>query len=1209
MAASIPPAHAHPFASQVERTESSPKRALPSGPCNYRDQSLGGCGCTQFWDKFSADYHEGSHRFLSDTERSTWCVCGHHACFHLHDASFAAERSRPVAPLQLRRHATHDGRAQSVLDAQWEPQVGGSSVLRGGGVQESQRSRLGHFMESQYAQDQGQAGCGAIPSAGDAHNAAPKAILSPSGLPRLPSICLLSSERREREEEDRMRAVDPILQSTHPFDGLGFAFDHMRPRQASVSSTVVSEINHVPQMPLGAAEMSPTQPNAIPGASDQIFSHISAGPMTQIMEFNRTLHANVPGDTIPDTFNPNEVAQSATDVATPSNPYTPDFGQIDQAVQDTRKLVETLTRLTNQPEGHNSQRPGSNAEAAGAAPQPSNPTSTSPQEQLHQVVRAGSPQILQRLVSYLNPLHNLLKSMPNLASTVRDLNSRLDHLENYSFNPVQPEDFQQQLEAYDGRILELEHRMDEHDELHKAIDADRSTSSGGNHVAGSFTSTHSNQSLSGATRLIGREELATEFEGIKDRLDLLEAAAMPSLANPWDIEVIFLPWGPGLRGIWYSPDQPMHDPAKPMTQDSEEWTQGLRSSQRARSSSANPQSSDPPSHGTLSLTSSLGQSEAESGWSSQAIGDWMAGEEDEWLFPKACGSNNLVYKRLQSRGFVRNITLHNSSARDIQRVLSKAFGELSAHLKYTEGDNNPSIEAYPGLRASFIPLRKVLKESRLHFLTPAEMSSSALWSASFLSSGVMMRVSGGKRRLYVTQREAYLQENPKDETLFTGELPRRGSSWSWQDIRELPRFHPDPEPVADADSKMEGAEEQGQPEVPEADAKEACWAFVEAFDLTPVVSSNSSFNSNNCAPVQLSMRPADREWRRSMTPNSILKNRHQHPISPQSELRSLRSAQKRGRTVSASAIEESRPISNKRRLKEATGKPSSSSGSSARMASAASRAKRQRMTAPSSLPQQLEYDTVFPGQDCQMVLYRGAPPVRHYDGPPSPFTSSHPTLTRTNSDAASRPSQRSANLVRTPLGFPYATPHSEISAIPYNTGGDTEPDTDYGDDDDNDDEGSWHGMATDDDVAHGDDERDIPATAKSRDHGESIPVLATSSVLIWDSDTGYSSSDASPFASDDDEGKDELEHASDGEAGFEEDRYADDVDMDSDYAFGYDRHGGRYEGGFGQGAYHEQRTRRGMKRFYRERERERGRGEESSGHDVLDTLLNVLQSD
>lgn len=220
--------------------------------------------------------------------------------------------------------------------------------------------------------------------------------------------------------------------------------------------------------------------------------------------------------------------------------------------------------------------------------------------------------------------------------------------------------------------------------------------------------------------------------------------------------------------------------------------------------------------------------------------------------------------------------------------------------------------------------------------------------------------------------------------------------------------------------------------------------------------------------------------------------------------------------------------------------------------------------------------------------------MRHYEGPPSPFTSSHPTLARTNSDATSRPSQRSAALKA--AAFPYATPHSEISTILYGAGGDTEPDTDYGDDDDDDDyddDGSWHGMDDDDDVAHGDDERDMPA--RLRDHGESIPIPSTSSVLIWDSGTGYSLSNASPFASDDDGDEDRT---SDTKARYEEDRYPDDVDMDSDYAFGCDRYEERY------GGYGEQRPRTSLKRYHRERDRG-----EDSGHDVLDTLLNVLQSD
>src|SRR5690242_18067522 len=71
------------------------RRALPNGPCNYRDASVGPCGCDQFWDKSSAELHDGSALHRPASERVPWCVCGHHACYHLR-APRAPEQATPA---------------------------------------------------------------------------------------------------------------------------------------------------------------------------------------------------------------------------------------------------------------------------------------------------------------------------------------------------------------------------------------------------------------------------------------------------------------------------------------------------------------------------------------------------------------------------------------------------------------------------------------------------------------------------------------------------------------------------------------------------------------------------------------------------------------------------------------------------------------------------------------------------------------------------------------------------------------------------------------------------------------------------------------------------------------------------------------------------------------------------------------------------------
>ncbi|KAF1848451.1 uncharacterized protein K460DRAFT_74653 [Cucurbitaria berberidis CBS 394.84] len=1032
---------AHPILPATPDRAPSSRQSLPNGPCNYRDAALGQCGCDQFWDKDSADLHDGSAAHQPTSERSTWCVCKHHACFHLR-VSRASEPPAPsiataIAPL----HANWNDQAQLLPGSQ-------SNAYTGARKREAPRSpqdttqivHNGHIIKTSHAG----------PSRYEQGRDTPSQT-STTGLPGIPSVCRLSYDQRPAADNASRHGVD---QSRHTVAGLGLSMMHLESRgtinrQQSPSPTIADDASvvPVPQRSYSDPEIASTRANSIQIEANRVLNP-SRGIIDQVFEFNRNLQLDVPGDTIPNTYNPDDFIQSATEVATPSVRNTPDLAAADQAVQEGKKLIDTLARLTsNTPQANGS--PARPTSAASAPEQQLLLTNSpsAPQEQLQTLLRSASPQGLQKLVSYLAPLHNLLNSIPNVANTMRDLGSRLDMLENGSFNYVQPEDLNQTLEMYEGRLIEIEHRMDEHERYHQATDDQHSSSSFSrrhlDNVAASFGSNHSLQSTTSSAVILAamdRKDTDMEIGTIKDRLDLLEAASLPTTLNPWEVEVVLLPWGRELRGIWFSPDEPMHSSSRTTTQDSEEWTQ-------ARASRLDPNLSSPqdptrdtdssPQPGTRSQAKDSIFSETESGWSSQAISDWASRSTDDWLFPKGCGSNNMVYKRLQSRGFIRQVTMKGASARDIQATLSNAFSDLLEHLSYTDQDQHPTIAAYPGLRASFIPLRKVLKESKLRFLTPAEMASSALWSAQFLTAGVMMRVSGGRKRLYVTHREAYMQQSDA-----------MGTSWTWQELRQLPRFQPD------QDSQMEGNDEHCQPEVPEADAKEACWQFVEAYDAPPA-SVHSSFSSNQS--VQLSMRPADRQWRRSITPSSILKNKYLQPISPLSEFPPQRPSQFRNRTASASVVNTFPPGSSKRRFNSSPVKQSSAPQATSRAPSISiARLKRRRVT-DSSSPRPEENVRA----EAQTTIWAATP--RRSREPPSPFYSSQLALPRTNSDVTSRPSQRSIAVVGKSTPFAYATPHSgpfvgghDFSA--YSNGGDTEPDDDDDAYNDDDGEASWRGV-------------------------------------------------------------------------------------------------------------------------------------------------------
>jgi hypothetical protein len=1043
-----------PFAQRISNAPSqqaSPsRRSLPSGPCNYRDAHVGQCGCDQFWDKFSAELHDESAEHRPRSERSTWCVCGHHACFHLRASSVPELPAPFVAAPLLSLHTACEDQGQLLPGTLFNTHAGlgrfdekqlpeGDQVIHNGRVnmRASPSQRLQRQSFEVY-------GSGRIAQSQDTPSQA-----STSGLPGIPSVCLLSHEQRPVANNQARQGGNPSRQGVA---GLGLSMMHLESmrqnnRQQSPSPTIPDDINIAggPRQPFSEPEINSTRANSIHNEAD--VDSATRGILEQVFQFNREIQLDVPGDTIPNTYNPDDYIQSATEVATPSVGNTPDLGAADQAVQDGRKLIDTLAQMTADMEQQANGSPSRQVDGTVPTQLLLTNAPSAPQEPLQTLLQTASPQGFQKLVSYLAPLHNLLNSIPNVAHTMRELGSRLDVLENGSFNYVQPEDLNQTLEMYEGRLIEVEHRMDEHDKVHQAMDDQASNSSFGrrriDNVNTSFGSNNSIGSTTSSALILAamdRKDTEMELDTIRERLDLLETAAMPTSINPWEVEVVLLPWGSELRGIWFSPDEPMHEMSRTTTQNSEEWTQARISKPgqgmffpevAARDTDSSPY--------PRTVTKGTSFNHTESGWSSQDISNWASGSTDDWLFPKACGSNNLVYKRLQSRGYVRDVTFSGASARDIQETLCHAFRDVFDYLQFDDSNANPMIAAFPGLRAPFIPLRKVLKESRLRFLTPAEMSSSALWSAQFLAAGIMMRVSGGKKRLYVTIREAYTQQVDRDEFVVMEQ--------TWSELRQLPRFQ------SDQDLQMEGHNELCQPQVPEADAKEACWKFVETYDAPPA-SVHSSFGSNHS--VQLSMRPADRQWRRSITPSSILKNKQPQPLSPVSELHPQRPVYNRNRTVSTSVVDTLPPSSSKRRYNSSPVKQSSAPQAHSRGPSVAlTRPKRRRVTHSSS-PRPEEVP-----KEAQVPIWTATP--RRSREPPSPFYSSQPALPRSNSDVASRPSQRSIAVVGRSTPFAYATPHSgPFTGGPafgaYDNGGDTEPDDDNDAYNDDDGEQSWRGV-------------------------------------------------------------------------------------------------------------------------------------------------------
>src|SRR5204863_79353 len=138
-----------------------------------------------------------------------------------------------------------------------------------------------------------------------------------------------------------------------------------------------------------------------------------------------------------------------------------------------------------------------------------------------------------------------------------------------------------------------------------------SGSVGGN-VGGSLTS-------SVLMTAIDQTELLNKIDSLQSQVAELQTLS-PSLNNPWEIEVIFFPWG-SLPGIWHAANAfptshtrttQSSNTRQLLDYEAEAWTQT-----QSRRSSAH----------------FGGQ-----GWDGEAIRRWAGGAEDqEWMMAKACG--------------------------------------------------------------------------------------------------------------------------------------------------------------------------------------------------------------------------------------------------------------------------------------------------------------------------------------------------------------------------------------------------------------------------------------------------------------------------------------------------------------------------------------------------------------------------------------------
>lgn len=503
---------------------------------------------------------------------------------------------------------------------------------------------------------------------------------------------------------------------------------------------------------------------------------------------------------------------SATEVNTPSMTGTPDF----------RAVHSSSDRMRPSP-GH--LPPGRFlAEQQGSIPAatavPASDSSANPTKGGRDIQTGNEPSLLE---------------MQNL---IRSWGRRLDLLESLSFSHVPVEELQERFEHFDGRLLDLEQWRGERDREQEQASpepADRSSNKRRRlHTTDldSFSSDVSFDSNAAAhTEAVVMATLATNaitdprIEALENRVTDLENAGPPSFVRPWQVQVVLLPWGRQLHGIWFSSSEATQRSLRAATQ--EEWS------------------------GAQSMPKLSFKSSDSAAWTTESIQAW-ANEAQDWLSPKACGPTGTVFQRLASRGLVQDITLTAPDSRHILGSLRTAFSSVLGKTEATREHAGP----HQALTEEFIPLRKVRKSARLRFLTPSEMTTAATWDATFLDASVFMKVGNTQRRLYLTTPDAYLQ--------FSGD------GWTWSSLRQLP--------LHDATAGEQAAQATGT-------ALEACWSYNEHLDHATSTQSSFASHASQWALHTPDVQDVDTNEVSATSTRSEDQSRHQRTVSlPSSSL-------------------------------------------------------------------------------------------------------------------------------------------------------------------------------------------------------------------------------------------------------------------------------------------------------------------------------------
>ncbi|AEO57095.1 hypothetical protein MYCTH_2302880 [Thermothelomyces thermophilus ATCC 42464] len=387
------------------------------------------------------------------------------------------------------------------------------------------------------------------------------------------------------------------------------------------------------------------------------------------------------------------------------------------------------------------------------------------------------------------PVSGLETAYQKLSERVDSHEQRLDRLETNSFSVAGHEDCHDRHENIDLRVTELESRVDEVEKIlndnGSVISSRRAPKQGGGGGADDATASVASVSTNATVLASNRAEVYNQLQQLQAQVNQLQAAALPSYVKPWELEVVFLPFP--LKGIWIEAKE-FANHRRSTGSNFEGWTQMPNTLSRATPDPQSPKFQE---------------------WPGQ-------GPESNWLLPRAFAAGRIIDQRLRSRGLIKTVLVRGPDARSVHLAIHDAFEDVlrissSSEARSALAPDYPLTE-FLGLRQAWVPLRKLHKDSRLRFLSPAEMATPTLWDFTFLASSVVMKAAGAQR-LYITQPEAYLQDHPLGYHAIE-------AGWTWQKLRQLSRVYPDSQSSAD---------------VPEADALEECWNWNDRLDGPPSV--------------------------------------------------------------------------------------------------------------------------------------------------------------------------------------------------------------------------------------------------------------------------------------------------------------------------------------------------------------------------------------